>query len=472
MRPLKGGVWTNVEDEILKVAIMKYGRNQWARISSLLVRKTPKQCKARWNEWLDPRIKKTEWSKEEDEKLLHLAKVFPSQWGTISDVVGRTTQMCIERYERLLDAAAEEEAAAAAPAASSSAPGEPPTLAGTRRLRPGEVDPSPETKAARPDPVDMDEEEKEMLAEARARLANTDGKKAKRRARERLLDEARRVAALQKRRELLAAGLGGRARTKLRGMNYNNEVPFERKPAPGLYSTAEELANEAKDLAAYKRSRRGGARSGEPQDAVVTSGTIINGKAVTKSGIEFAARKKELQREAARIEKGFLPGALERKLKEQQAMRRTPLALPSPQVSDAELEQLSKMGYGNDVARLAANECATPASSSLKPSASDHYPMTPLTSLYSARAGGHLLSASLYRSAGAAVTPMHGSATPASSSAYRTPLRDQLGINGTIREAYEPLDAAAISRQRIAGAFQRLPKAKNDFDIILPDEHE
>ena len=37
---------------------MKYGKNQWARISSLLVRKSPKQCKARWYEWLDPSIKK------------------------------------------------------------------------------------------------------------------------------------------------------------------------------------------------------------------------------------------------------------------------------------------------------------------------------------------------------------------------------------------------------------------------------
>ena len=34
-----------------------------ARIPSLLVRKTPKQCKARWHEWLDPSIKKTDWSK-------------------------------------------------------------------------------------------------------------------------------------------------------------------------------------------------------------------------------------------------------------------------------------------------------------------------------------------------------------------------------------------------------------------------
>ena len=42
-----------------------------------------------------------------------------------------------------------------------------------RKLRPGEIDPNPETKPARPDPVDMDEDELEMLSEARARLANT-----------------------------------------------------------------------------------------------------------------------------------------------------------------------------------------------------------------------------------------------------------------------------------------------------------
>lgn len=34
---------------------MKYGKNQWSRIASLLHRKSAKQCKARWyvpvNEW-------------------------------------------------------------------------------------------------------------------------------------------------------------------------------------------------------------------------------------------------------------------------------------------------------------------------------------------------------------------------------------------------------------------------------------
>lgn len=50
----------------------------------------------------------------------------------------------------------------------------------------------------------MDEDELEMLSEARARLANTQGKKAKRKAREKQLEEARRLASLQKRRELRA----------------------------------------------------------------------------------------------------------------------------------------------------------------------------------------------------------------------------------------------------------------------------
>ena len=156
---IKGGVWKNTEDEVLKAAVMKYGKNQWSRIASLMVRKSAKQCKARWYEWLDPAIKKTEWTRAEDEKLLHLAKLMPTQWRTIAPIVGRTATQCLERYERLLDAAtAGEDAGAAAD--------------DPRRLRPGEIDPHPETKPARPDAVDMNDEEKEMLSEARARLAN------------------------------------------------------------------------------------------------------------------------------------------------------------------------------------------------------------------------------------------------------------------------------------------------------------
>ena len=230
---IKGGIWKNTEDEILKAAVMKYGKNQWARVASLLNRKSAKQCKARWYEWLDPSIKKTEWNREEEEKLLHLAKLMPNQWRTIAPIVGRTAGQCMEHYERLLDQAQE----------GAVAEGEEP-VDDPRRLRPGEIDPAPETKPARPDPIDMDEDEKEMLSEARARLANTKGKKAKRKARERQLEESRRLAMLQKRRELKAAGieskLGGSRKRKY--IDYAKEIPFQKVVPAGFYDAGEENA--------------------------------------------------------------------------------------------------------------------------------------------------------------------------------------------------------------------------------------
>jgi pre-mRNA-splicing factor CDC5/CEF1 len=227
---------------------MKYGKNQWSRIASLLHRKSAKQCKARWFEWLDPGIKKTEWSREEDEKLLHMAKLMPTQWRTIAPIVGRTATQCLERYEHLLDKAQKK-------ALESSGGIVDDDHDDPRKLKPGEIDPNPETKPARPDPIDMDEDELEMLSEARARLANTQGKKAKRKARERQLEEARRLAALQKRRELKAAGIElRRYGKKKREVEYNREIPFAKAPAIGFYDTENEAFN--KEEFNFKRVRQ------------------------------------------------------------------------------------------------------------------------------------------------------------------------------------------------------------------------
>ena len=124
----------------------------------------------------------------------------PTQWWKITPIVGRTATQCLERYQKLLDEAEAKENEELGLAGPSDDIG--PSVDDIRWLRPGEIDPDPETKPARPDPIDM-----EMLSEARARLANTQGKKAKRKARERQLEDARRLAVLQKKRELKAAGI-------------------------------------------------------------------------------------------------------------------------------------------------------------------------------------------------------------------------------------------------------------------------
>lgn len=310
------------QDEILKAAVMKYGKNQWSRIASLLHRKSAKQCKARWYEWLDPSIKKTEWSREEDEKLLHLAKLMPTQWRTIAPIIGRTAAQCLERYEYLLDQAQRKE------------DGEDGGMDDPRKLKPGEIDPNPETKPARPDPKDMDEDELEMLSEARARLANTQGKKAKRKAREKQLEEARRLAALQKRRELRAAGIGlGNRKRKLKGIDYNSEIPFEKEPQAGFYDTTDEFVVPiAADFSSLRQQN-------------------LDGELRTEK--EARERKKDKEKLKQKKENDIPLAMLQN---QEPAKKRSKLVLPEPQISDQELQQVVKLGRASEIAKEVASE--------------------------------------------------------------------------------------------------------------------
>lgn len=299
---------------------MKYGKNQWSRIASLLHRKSAKQCKARWYEWLDPSIKKTEWSREEDEKLLHLAKLMPTQWRTIAPIIGRTAAQCLERYEFLLDQAQRKEE------------GEE-NLDDPRKLKPGEIDPNPETKPARPDPKDMDEDELEMLSEARARLANTQGKKAKRKAREKQLEEARRLAALQKRRELRAAGIGvGNRKRKIKGIDYNSEIPFEKQPSRGFYDTSEEFVVPiAADFSKLRQQNLDGELRSEKE-----------------------AKERKKDKEKLKKRESDVPMAMLKNMEPER--KRSKLVLPEPQISDVELQQVVKLGRASEMAKEVASE--------------------------------------------------------------------------------------------------------------------
>ncbi|KAL5048473.1 hypothetical protein BDW71DRAFT_196121 [Aspergillus fruticulosus] len=335
MPVVKGGVWTNIEDEVLRAAVSKYGLNQWARVSSLLARKTPKQCKARWVEWLDPGIRKVEWSREEDEKLLHLAKLMPTQWRTIAPIVGRTATQCLERYQKLLDEAEareNDELGLGGPGTEASAP----SADDVRRLRPGELDPDPESKPARPDTIDLDEDEKEMLSEARARLANTQGKKAKRKARERQLEESRRLAVLQKRRELKNAGINIKVVTRKPGeMDYNADIPFEKPAAPGFYDTTEEEARNERQREMFdpRKQQLANKRKGD-QDEDAERKKRKNDKNSNSAAFAAAARAGQMQ-----------------KIREaEQSSKRRALVLPSPQVSESEMEDIIKMGMAGDKA--------------------------------------------------------------------------------------------------------------------------
>jgi pre-mRNA-splicing factor CDC5/CEF1 len=320
-------------------------------VSSLLARKTPKQCKARWSEWLDPGIRKIEWSKEEDEKLLHLAKLMPTQWRTIAPLVGRTATQCLERYQKLLDEAEQKEAGELGLGGPEGGETKAPSADDVRRLRPGEVDPDPESKPARPDTIDLDEDEKEMLSEARARLANTQGKKAKRKARERQLEESRRLAVLQKRRELKNAGINIKVVNRKKGqMDYNADIPFEKAPAPGFYETADEAVTNEKEREAFdpRKQQLANKRKGDQDDDP-----------------DRKRRKGEKEAPSASYQAAMKAGQMQKIREAEQSSKRRALVLPAPQVGEGELEEIVKMGMIGERANMMARSSENDATRGL-----------------------------------------------------------------------------------------------------------
>lgn len=468
---IKGGVWRNTEDEILKAAVMKYGKNQWSRIASLLHRKSAKQCKARWFEWLDPSIKKTEWSRIEDEKLLHLAKLMPTQWRTIAPIIGRTAAQCLERYEYLLDQAQRREE------------GED-VADDPRKLKPGEIDPNPETKPARPDPKDMDEDELEMLSEARARLANTQGKKAKRKAREKQLEEARRLAALQKKRELRAAGIEvNPRRKKKKGIDYNAEIPFEKTPAIGFYDTSQENVDPtAPDFSRLNQQNLDGELRCE---------------------IEEREKKKDKSRLAARKENSIPQEIFQNSAP---AKKRSKLVLPEPQITEQELQQVVKLGKVTELAKEVASENGIESTETLvqdystasKMVATPRTPMAQTDKILQEAQNLMALSNVDTPLKGGFNTPLHNSdfssvlpqkeqittpntllATPYSTnSGFSTPLSiTQKGETGL--ETPTLRDNLNLNTNKIATPigklpkdlpdFSSLPQPKNDYEIVVPE---
>lgn len=181
-----------------------------------------------------------------------------------------------------------------------------------------------------------------MLSEARARLANTQGKKAKRKARERQLEESRRLALLQKRRELKNAGINIKIVNRKKGqMDYNADVPFEKKAVPGFYDTQEESTRNEKQREAFdpRKQQLANKRKGDQEEDP-----------------ERKRRKGDKNGPSAGFAAAARAGQMQKIREAEQSSKRRSLVLPAPQVGEAELEEIVKMGMVGEQANRLANE--------------------------------------------------------------------------------------------------------------------
>ncbi|CAI7798590.1 unnamed protein product [Closterium sp. NIES-54] len=94
--------WTDKEDCLLKELIRQHGTNKWALVASKIRTKTNKQCRRRWQAFLNAMGNKGVWTPEEDEKLLEGHRLYGNRWTEIARMVpGRTDNAAKNRFAAL-----------------------------------------------------------------------------------------------------------------------------------------------------------------------------------------------------------------------------------------------------------------------------------------------------------------------------------------------------------------------------------
>ncbi|KRX07524.1 Homeodomain protein [Pseudocohnilembus persalinus] len=83
--------WTEEEDQMVIKLVQEYGAHKWTFIASQLEGRIGKQCRERWHNHLNPNIKKTPWSCEEEWILYIFHSALGNKWAEIAKFMeGRT----------------------------------------------------------------------------------------------------------------------------------------------------------------------------------------------------------------------------------------------------------------------------------------------------------------------------------------------------------------------------------------------
>jgi len=92
--------WAKEEDSLLLALIDEHGSTgSWPKIATYMNGRTGKQCRERYLNQLDPNIKKGEWTKEEDAKIIQLQQVLGKKWSRFMEVLpGRSDNAIKNRW--------------------------------------------------------------------------------------------------------------------------------------------------------------------------------------------------------------------------------------------------------------------------------------------------------------------------------------------------------------------------------------
>nr|KYP51102.1 Transcription factor MYB44 [Cajanus cajan] len=78
------GHWRPAEDEKLRELVERYGPHNWNAIAEKFRGRSGKSCRLRWFNQLDPRINRSPFTEEEEERLLASHRIHGNRWAVIA----------------------------------------------------------------------------------------------------------------------------------------------------------------------------------------------------------------------------------------------------------------------------------------------------------------------------------------------------------------------------------------------------
>ncbi|KAM4028314.1 LOW QUALITY PROTEIN: myb-related protein A [Anomaloglossus baeobatrachus] len=97
--------WSKEEDEKLKKLVEQQGTDDWTLVACHFMNRSDIQCQHRWQKVLNPELVKGPWTKEEDQRVIELVQKYgPKRWSLIAKhLKGRIGKQCRERWHNHLN---------------------------------------------------------------------------------------------------------------------------------------------------------------------------------------------------------------------------------------------------------------------------------------------------------------------------------------------------------------------------------